>query len=469
MANYYAPIAPFRTGPGINLEPVNAALDGILQQQNQNRSFGLQQQASDRADQQLKISQGEFGLQQDAAKRQKVSDLGKQALAIDQLTDPNQRAAAWQGWVRAHGADGLTPEEMDPMTGPKLAAAQAGQYLDPLDRQTKIAGLELTQAQIKAANQKNTLNDAIAGIITGAGGQPTAAPPQGAPSPGQGAAQAPATVQPQSYNGQPTMPGVQLTADTTTVPGTPAPQAAAQPDMVNTPIGPMTKQRAQQLGFGLAMSGRGDAGKMFSDAANSNALDKGAATENDKTELSSTAQLATLNAVRDSFDPKFLNIPNRIGYAWNALQDKFGVLSPQDKADLNAYTQWRGATWRNLNVVLKQLSGTAVTGDEMQRQLLDQPNPGKGIGDGDSPTEFEAKLRNQFAFAQSAIARARWLRTQGFKGNPWDAGVSVDQMPAIINQRGAQIEQDLRQRNPNASPMQLQQATTRQIKQEFGI
>ena len=33
----YIPLPAYRTGQGINLEPVNAALDSIMQQNNQNR------------------------------------------------------------------------------------------------------------------------------------------------------------------------------------------------------------------------------------------------------------------------------------------------------------------------------------------------------------------------------------------------------------------------------------------------
>jgi hypothetical protein len=277
------------------------------------------------------------------------------------------------------------------------------------------------------------------------------------------------TVQPQSFEGQPTMPGVVLASDSSTIPGAPPQAQPPQPDMVDTPIGRMTPDRAKSAGFALSLAGKDAAGKALMDAGSSVSLGKAGQGQNDKEELGAVGQLATLNAIKKSADPKFLTIPNRVGYAWNALKDKFGVLDPQSKADLSAYTQFRQNAWHNLNRVLKDLSGTAVTENEMQRQLLDLPNPGKGIGDGDSPTEFDAKLKNSIAFQTSAIARARWLRTKGFTGKPWEAGVSIEDMPAIINQRGAEIEDQFKQSHPNATPMQLQQATTRQIKQEFGI
>ena len=48
-----------------------------------------------------------------------------------------QGGGLWQKIIAAHGADGLTPEENDPMTGPKLMMAQAGQFVDPLERKMK--------------------------------------------------------------------------------------------------------------------------------------------------------------------------------------------------------------------------------------------------------------------------------------------------------------------------------------------
>lgn len=119
--------------------------------------------------------------------------------------------------------------------------------------------------------------------------------------------------------------------------------------------------------------------------------------------------------------------------------------------------------------MLKDLSGTAVTENEMQRQLLDLPNPGKGITDGDSPPDFEAKLNGAIKFQRSAIARARYLRSQGFTGKPWEAGIALEDVPGLIDKRGAEIENQLKQANPNADPMAIQKATRNAIKQEFGI
>ena len=155
MANYYVPLAQQTPGQGINLEPVNAALDSIMQQNNQNRQFGLQQRASDRADQQFAFEQVQA---KQAADRQNVELFGKRATAIDQafpVGDP-RRAPVYQNLISTHQkmfpGQTLTEEELDPVTGPKLMAAQAGMYLDPRDSQAKDLALQETRAKINKLN-----------------------------------------------------------------------------------------------------------------------------------------------------------------------------------------------------------------------------------------------------------------------------------------------------------------------------
>jgi len=148
MANYLASLPAYKPGPGINLEPVNNALDSIIQQNARNRQFGMQQQQIDAQTAERSYQHGRDA-KQDAV--QHVQMYGKQATAVDQMQGP-QRAAAWNSILARHGTTGLTPEELDPVTGPKLMAAQAGQYVDPLDRQTKELGIQKTQAEINKLN-----------------------------------------------------------------------------------------------------------------------------------------------------------------------------------------------------------------------------------------------------------------------------------------------------------------------------
>lgn len=135
----------------LDLAPVQNALTGLQRQQNANREYDQQQE-------QLGMQRESHALQKQNYERQwkqqEVANLGKRAQAIDGLTDDRQRQAAWGAWVKAHGADGLSPEEMDYRTGPKLAAAAAGLFRDPMEAESKKLDMDYKRAQIAELNAK---------------------------------------------------------------------------------------------------------------------------------------------------------------------------------------------------------------------------------------------------------------------------------------------------------------------------
>jgi hypothetical protein len=137
----------------LDLSPVRNALTGLQNQQNANREYDQQQE-------QLGMQRESHALQKQNYehqwKQQDVANLGKRAQAIDGLTDDRQRQAAWGAWVKAHGADGLSPEEMDYRTGPKLAAAAAGLFRDPMEAEKNRLDMDYKRAQIGALNRRNT-------------------------------------------------------------------------------------------------------------------------------------------------------------------------------------------------------------------------------------------------------------------------------------------------------------------------
>lgn len=456
----------------LDVSPITNALTGIQNQANKDREFGMEQERLDMAKQSHAQSSAN---QARVWKQNEVETLGRQAMAIDSLPDGPQRQAAWQRIVHSHGANGLTPEELDHRSGPKIMAAQAGMFRDPMEAEGKRLDMDYKRALIGQANRKaepdpidQMLMERLSRGRGGAIGGQQHAPQQSAPQ------QAPPMLQPQSFNGNatPLNPGIQLVDDRTQAAPMPQPSAPQQ-DMVQTPYGPMGRDEALALGGAMLLNPkRAAAGKAILDAAQTGGaqgLGKTGENQNDKEELSATGALATLDSIRSNYDAKFLNIPKRVNLWGKALQDKFGALPPKDADELKAYSQFRQATWHNLNRVLKDLSGTAVTENEMQRQLLDLPNAGQGIFDGDSPAQFDSKLKGSMTFMRSAVARARYLRSKGFTGKPWEAGIEVGDMPAVIDQRGAQIEQQLRQMKPQADPMSIEQETARRLKQEFGI
>ena len=159
MPNYYVnlPGAQVPRNALLDLEPVNNALESYRQQSNLNR------QRSDMLDERT-YQRGRDAVQdarlakQDA--RGDVEWYGKAAAAVDRLQGP-QRAAAWQRVLQRHGGQGLTPQELDPVTGPGLLMAEAGQWRDPredtlkdLEVERARSGIDLNRAQMAAASRR---------------------------------------------------------------------------------------------------------------------------------------------------------------------------------------------------------------------------------------------------------------------------------------------------------------------------
>ena len=129
----------------LDLTPVTNALDGIQKQQNANRDYAMQQD-------ELAMRKQSHDLQaqnyQRQWKQQDVENMGKRAMAIDAMEDGPQKQAAWQRIVQSHGADGLSPEELDYRTGPKMMAAQAGLFRDPMEAEAKRLQLETARSNL---------------------------------------------------------------------------------------------------------------------------------------------------------------------------------------------------------------------------------------------------------------------------------------------------------------------------------
>lgn len=153
MANYYVPLAQQTPGQGINLEPLNAALDSIQQQNSQNRAYAFQQKQFDATQQQRQFENARATKQDENAE---IKMFGDRAKAFSQLAPDDPVRQNWGKLVQARhpNAANLDPRYLDPIEGPKLVMAEAGEYLDPLEKKTREAQLGLIQAQTNAANRK---------------------------------------------------------------------------------------------------------------------------------------------------------------------------------------------------------------------------------------------------------------------------------------------------------------------------
>jgi len=179
-------------------------------------------------------------------------------------------------------------------------------------------------------------------------------------------------------------------------------------------------------------------------------------------QLNTGDQIARLNNIQFSYRPEFLNIKFRAGQAWNTLKDKVGNLPAEEKATLANYSTYKQNSIQNLNLTIKDLTGAAMGVQEADRIITSLPNPGTGVFDGDSPTEFESKLNNGIQQAKYALARKQYALKNGLN---WQ-DTPLDQMPSIINKRGEDIA---KQYKLNPKDPKDKNIIKTQLAAEFGI
>ncbi|SLN64040.1 hypothetical protein ROA7450_03373 [Roseovarius albus] len=179
------------------------------------------------------------------------------------------------------------------------------------------------------------------------------------------------------------------------------------------------------------------------------------------------AMLGRLSDTQALFKPEYLEFGTRLSNTWTGLKDKIGSASPDEQAQLGEFTRFKTEAFNNLNTTLKELSGAAVTPQEAERLNEQLPNAGTGVWDGDSPTEFQAKMEQSIKQQKLAIARYNIWLAQGRNGKPWELG-ELNDVPTLINQRGEQIAEQLRA-SGITDPDTLKQQVAVQLRKEVGF
>lgn len=236
----------------------------------------------------------------------------------------------------------------------------------------------------------------------------------------------------------------------------------------------MPASQAKRLGFFMAMRGKGDAGRMLVESADATKLGKDVRGDVDKAEFKATELMGRMKAIKEGFQKEFLTFEEQAKQFGVSFADKFDTLRaklPPDVLQRHAeYTSFRRDTVENLNRYIQEVTGAAMGVEEAKRLSKAVPTMDDG------PTAFKAKMDGVIKQTQLAIARYRYLRTEGFNGQPWagnaeDAAkaLPLDRMGGIIRDQSKAVLQQLRDQNPNATDKQLQGATRAVIRQMFGI
>ncbi len=185
------------------------------------------------------------------------------------------------------------------------------------------------------------------------------------------------------------------------------------------------------------------------------AIAPGTATQNkiDEALLGSGSRLQRLNQIEQTYRPEFLQTKFRIAQNLVGLGEKLGrEPSPQERQNLEAYSRFRQEAVRQLNEYINEMTGAAVgQGEEAARLKSGVPNPGSGLFDGDSPTEFLSKMNNSIRDLRLVEARLQYIKTKGFKIQD----VSLNEMPNIMRKRKEEIIKDLSLDESNAEDREV--------------
>ena len=111
------------------------------------------------------LHQAQFEHQQ---KVQKAQMIGQQAMAIDQMPPGPERTAAYQRLLAQHPDSGsLADEYHNPLVGPRMIAADAGQFRDKLAEDLKRSQIAAHYASAEASRAHGRAYDAMAQYRTG--------------------------------------------------------------------------------------------------------------------------------------------------------------------------------------------------------------------------------------------------------------------------------------------------------------
>lgn len=184
--------------------------------------------------------------------------------------------------------------------------------------------------------------------------------------------------------------------------------------------------------------------------------------------IGATRNLMQLDTIQSQFKPEFQRFGDKVGFAALKLKDSTTGLTVKEKKDLGDYSTYRRNAFNTLNDYIKSVTGAAMSEAEAVRIRKSMPDPGDGIFDGDSPTEFEAKMKSAITQSKMAVARLSYMNRRGMSlgDGKGDFPIPLDSMPKLMNDRGREIEEQMK---GTISGPALKAAVRRQLAIEFGL
>lgn len=169
-------------------------------------------------------------------------------------------------------------------------------------------------------------------------------------------------------------------------------------------------------------------------------IQKKTAGDLEKRLVETTENLSRMAEIADTFKPEYQTIATRWGTWLSAIKEKAGLnVSPEDTATLRDFADYKRTAFSAVNSYIKSVTGAQMTEAEASRILKGVPNPGSGILDGDSPTEFASKLRGTVSSARRAAARYTYALRNGLD---WKK-ITLNQIADIMSKRQGEIIKEL--------------------------
>jgi len=193
---------------------------------------------------------------------------------------------------------------------------------------------------------------------------------------------------------------------------------------------------------------------------------KTAGTLEDKV-LNTVEGIQRLDQIAQAYRPEY----QELGTRWKTFTSKWKEklrgtpvekwvnlgLEPDDKVLLENYTAFRRDAIDNINRHIKEITGAQMSEKEASRIRKGMPDPGEGLLDGDSPTEFEAKWKSSATALRMAQARYVYLLKTGMNEKAIKNLAKTNMLPSLTNMKGIinQKAEEIKAANPGISAGQL--------------
>lgn len=182
-----------------------------------------------------------------------------------------------------------------------------------------------------------------------------------------------------------------------------------------------------------------------------------------------TDGLARLRGIVAKAKPEYQQLGTRWSNFVASAKEKAGVqIDDTTKQNLSDFTQYRRDVVANTNQTIKDLTGATVGKDEAPRLLQQMPVAGQGMFDGDSPTEFQAKLKGTLDSISASVARAQYARANGLSKKAQFA-IPLTSIPKIVQDKGDQYRDEMKRANPQVPDTQIAEAVKEKLRKEFGL